>query len=537
MITSRTPSGKDLRSDAENQVDCYFDLVCQYAPAVNNLLPECHSLSIADYVQRYALPIEPGYQQREDFFEKVYEYLFPLHGADIARKAVQDLAEIPCALTANHHGVDFFAQSVQGSLLFSLVMSSRNPKSSTVPILACANVPLNNLTYPRGMLVYHAAGNQLENVPQKIPIFSDREKNGVVSLTGSMDKAQLQRAAKQVDKMRQQGDISAEISDAIHDIFEKDYGDPFVRGLKNYSEQAVVLNQRIWKRMYSEPEKAMDMIYMELETIVCKLLETDLYDPHSLVSLLMFTPDIRTRLLHALNGQSACWQADKLANRLQGDVADDANRKQSGNCGTHFFWGVDPRNKLIPLVLDCQGANHMLLKGKDDRGNVYSVSFDPASIGKALLQNQLLPSLFTCYATLSLARGIICIGGYYQSEYLPVMQKSVVHVLKNTAGLEEAAVRVNSVNTASYLSGMQTIMTRVEDHSLIPAGPVEMIANGGLDKSNIAQLKQLTIKEAHMASLFETLPDVVPYAARAQGWQQEISRLCQNLLRDKVVVI
>ena len=162
------------------------------------------------------------------------------------------------------------------------------------------------------------------------------------------------------------------------------------------------------------------------------------------------------------------------------------------------------------MYLGSQGANHMLLKGKDDRGKVYSIPFDPASIGKALQQKHLLPSLFTCYATLSLARGIICIGGYYQSEYLPAMQKSVVNVLKNTPAMEDAAARIETVTTASYLSGMQTIMTRVEDHSLIPAGPVEIIAGGGLDIKHIEQLNRLTIKEAHMASLFETLPDVVP---------------------------
>ena len=265
MITSQPSSDSDLKNDVENPVDFYFDLVCKYAPAINNLLPDCGSLPIADYVNSYTLPIEPGYQKKEDFFETVYEYLFPLHGTAIARKAVHDLTETPCVLTANHHGVDFFAQSVQGSLLYSRVLSSRSPESSTVPIIACGNVPLNNLTYPRGMLVYHAGDNHLENIPQKIPVFSDRAKNGAVSLTGSVDKAQLERAAKQVDKMMRQGDISPEISDTIHDIFEKDYADPYVQGLKNYSEQSVVLNQRIWKRMYSDPKNAVDMVYMELE--------------------------------------------------------------------------------------------------------------------------------------------------------------------------------------------------------------------------------------------------------------------------------
>jgi len=189
------------------------------------------------------------------------------------------------------------------------------------------------------------------------------------------------------------------------------------------------------------------------------------------------------------------------------------------------------------MYLDCQGSNHILLKGKDDRGKDYSLPFDPLSIGKALKQNHLLPSLFTCYAALSLARGIICIGGYYQSAYFPVMQKSVVNVLKKTAALKSTAVRIEKVNTASYLSGMQMVMTRGGDHGLIPAGPVEIIAGGGLYMANIEQLKKITVKEAHLASLFETLPDVVPHGVRRKGWQQEIPRICLQWLGEKVVVI
>jgi hypothetical protein len=145
--------------------------------------------------------------------------------------------------------------------------------------------------------------------------------------------------------------------------------------------------------------------------------------------------------------------------------------------------------------------------------------------------------LFTCYATLSFARGIVCVGGYYQSEYLPVMQAMVVKVLKKTAHMEEVAVQIENVNTTQYLSGMQMVMTGGEDQGLIPAGPVEMIAGGGLDVQNIAQLKQLTIEQAHLASLFETLPDVVPYEARTNGWKQDLSKLSLQLLREKVVVI
>jgi Golgi nucleoside diphosphatase len=121
---SRTVSDVNQKGDAEKSVNFYFDLVCKYAPVIKKSLVDYGNRSIADYVNAYSLPGEPGYQKKDDFFEQVYEYLVPLQGTVIARQAVQDLTETPWILTANHHGVDFFAQSVQSSLLFSLILSS-----------------------------------------------------------------------------------------------------------------------------------------------------------------------------------------------------------------------------------------------------------------------------------------------------------------------------------------------------------------------------------------------------------------------------
>ncbi len=523
----------------ENSLDSYFDLVFRHAPVVEKTLSESGNLSIADYIDQYPLSYEEGYQAKDDFLDIVYDYLLPVFGSFIARDAVNDLAKTPAALTANHHGVDFFAQSVQGTLLFSQILSARNPNQSTVPVIACANIPLNNLTYPRGMLLYHMADSTLGlgSIPKKLPIFSDRLKNSLVSLVGPIDKDQVDRGRKQVDKMIEKGKIFSQYGEVVQDILETNYGNAAVQRCKNYSEQSVILNHDIWNRMFTDPGTVLDLVYMELEAIVCKLLEKDLPDPESLIHILMFNAEITAELVSELDGKAACWQEDKLQRRLSEDLKDNTVKRQLKNCGTHFFWGVGPKNKLIPMILKGQGSNRMVLKGKDDKGKEYSLAFDPSSIGDALKEGHVLPSLFTCYAALSLARGVKCIGGYYQSEYLPVMQKSIVNVLQKHPSMERAAVHVGNIDAGGYLSGMQTVMTSVKDQSIIPAGPVEIIAGGGLDSDNIEKLKNLSIKEAHLASMLETIPDLVPYGERPDGWEDNISRLCIQHLGKKIVIL
>ncbi|MCP3942181.1 MAG: hypothetical protein GY710_11945 [Desulfobacteraceae bacterium] len=513
----------------------YMDLVCKFAPAVQRTLDRRGHETIAAFTRNHPFTTGPGVQGKEDFFSIVHDFILPLLGPSIARRARADLEASPVLLTANHHGVDFFSQSVQGSLLFSLMTRRQNPKASTIPVMACANIPLNNLTYPRGILIYQTMASNLEEIPHKLPLFSDRLKSSVVSATGPIAEPQIQKALKRVATHTKC--ISSTISDTLVDILENVYAAPEIQHLSTYSEQSVVLNHKIWKRLYSDPRKAQDMIYLPLESIVAKLLEIDLHDPSSLISVLMFDPDVRQALMTALDGRRACWQEEKLKQRIEKDLCIPGIKRQLDGCGTHFFWGVDPRNRLVPMHLTTSGGNDMALKGKDVKGQIYRFSFDPRSIKSALRKKLLMPSLFTSYTTLCLARGITCMGGYYQSEYLPIMQKGVAMALKKKKRHDQTGALVEKIKAAHYLSVMQTVMTTADPFGLIPAGPVEIIAAGGMGKKEMRKIEQLSVRDAHLASLLETIPDVVPYNEQPKDWRRDIAAICRKTLTDKILVL
>jgi len=514
----------------------YLDIVCSHSPVVCRIIDEYGDVLLADFLNKLSPNAGPSFQPRSDLVEVIYRYASPLLGESLARKASQDLFASPLVLTANHHGVDFFAQSVQGSLFFSLYKKNVNPAGATVPIFSCANVPLDNLTYPLGLLLYQVDANELDAIPKKIPVFSYRFRRTMVSVSAPLEESMVKRAEARIDKMVREKKISPILEPHLHRIFREDYCSQAVLDLPNYSHQSVVLNHRIWRRFFSEPLMAPELIYLELEQIVHMLLASDLLNPESLAWCVMFDRELRGAVLRELDSTNLCWSLNKLSRRLSIDSLDSTKKKLLNNYGTLFFWGINPAGRRIPLYLETNGTNGEILRGVDERGGLWELPYTPQSILNALNQSYLLPSLFTCFLVLSFARGINCVGGYYQCEYLPLMQKGLIKALQKTYGYHDVAALVEGVTTDTYLSGMQAVMIRIKKNALVPAGPVEIIAGGGLTDNDIQQILSMTVKDAHLASLLETIPDFVPWAIKGPDWKKQLAIDCCRILEGRVVI-
>lgn len=514
----------------------YLNIICKHSAVVSKTISGYGDGPLSDFLNYNCPETDTYLQKREDLLQVIYQYAAPLLGESIAYRAILDLDRCPIAVTANHHGVDFFAQSVQGSLIFFLMNVVKGTLSATVPIFSFGNVPLNNLTYPRGLLLYQVTLDYLESVPRRIPIFPDQFKRRMVSVVAGFQEKMVYQAVRQVNQMVREGKISSVLGDTIRDILGEDYCGTEVLSQSSYSRQSVILNSRIWKRLFSAGTPSPDLVYLEIEKIVGKLLELDLCNPRGLVWCVMFEAELREQLLVELDGIRGCWEREKLTQRCSGKQSDRSQRKGSNGCGTLFFWGIDEAGRRIPLSLESERSVGEVLRGVDDDGQTWEMPYTPDSIIAGLQAGRLLPSLFTCFLVVSFARGVTCIGGYYQAEYLPLMQQGLLTALKKFRGYGDIAGFVQRVLTDRYLSGMQTVMCRLEDDCLIPAGPVEIIAGGGLTTNDFEKMLSLTVKEAHLASLFETVPDIAPWEVNSVEWKKPLAAACSNLLSEKVVI-
>ncbi|MDH3689606.1 MAG: hypothetical protein OEU36_09045, partial [Gammaproteobacteria bacterium] len=337
-------------------------------------------------------------------------------------------------------------------------------------------------------------------------------------------------------KMVAQGEFSESSLAVIERILMEDYSAPEVTDLRTYSDQSVAINHRIWKRLLANHEAIPDVAYLELEKIVSKLLEKDLVNPGSLAGSVMFDPELRRCILTELDGARVCWETKKLAERLLMDSAPGGQCKDSNRGGTVFFWGISNALRKVPLYLTTSDTAGDVLQGIDDKGHRFEWPFNSHSVLQGLRAKRLIPSLFTSFLTLSFARGVTCLGGYYQAEYLPAIQDGVVRALRRFYNYRHAADCVTKVHTRAYLGGMQAVMRRIDREHLVPAGPLEIIASGGLTTEELRLIRSLTVRDAHIASLFETITELGLASIAPNDWKRQLAEVCNGILRDQIVI-
>jgi hypothetical protein len=297
----------------------------------------------------------------------------------------------------------------------------------------------------------------------------------------------------------------------------------------SFSDQCTILNARAWQSMFARDLSAIipQPVYLELESICTRLLVADLTTPQSLLHTLLFESAVRRELVHALDGTVGCWSLEEL-NNLTASTLPVHNQK----VGTLFFWTVDHKVGKMPMHLVKTGTAHHLVPLRatpQTRGEDWT----PAGIVHALEHGRILPSLFTCYALLALARRLVCHGGIYQTEYLPAMQAGVCQALRRTGHARQAA-HIGAVRTNAMCAGHNLAMARYADQSIVPAGRIEFMAGGGITHHHLEQMANLTLEHASLASLPETFAPFLPSRWQSHAGYVELSNLVYERLQDRL---
>ena len=418
--------------------------------------------------------------------------------------------------------------------MFSLRKRIDGSPVRTVPVLACGSVPLNNLTYPRGLIIYAASETSGAGGIIKLPIFPDSYKRKLVSVAAPFTIEMLGRAQTRVKKFMQDGKLANSQESSLNLILN-DFID-IGQNYPDYSSQATVVNQRFWHRLFKNGSCRSELVYIELEKIASRLLHKDLFDKSTICHQLMFDPQLRYRLINNLDGQRGCWQYENLLQNCSGsDTVASSSASGSAN-GTMFFWGIDDKGRQFPLCVMSSDSGGEVLAGINSKGQNLKIPLTPAGIDKGLRQGNLLPSIFTSYLLISIARGVSCIGGYYQADYLPVMQKAVEDTLRSNSSDTGKAGHNEKVNSDLYLSGMQAVGL-VTGNQIRPAGPLEIMASGGLDEEQYEQIGHINVLQAHIASLYDTIMDTATGSIDYDKTDKEIARLVYDTVGRNLIKI
>lgn len=516
-------------------VDAYLSDIRCSLPSVDAVLSRYNSMKLRDYVTELVRRRVSGFQSGQDFIDECVVYTRETLGERSAAALRDDLGRNPSVLTANHHGIDTFAQSTQTNLLFALRNGSDGELAKTVPVLACGSIPLNNLTYPRGLLVYSTGDAAGPGEIFRLPIFPDSQKRTLVSRCRPFTTEMLERARARATTALDQKQIASGLQPALNALFAS-LAD-LAQGYPDYSRQATLANNRIWQLLFNDRSMHSDLIYIELEKIVARLLRRDLFDPSTICHQLLFDRELRNALVQNLDGQRACWQFEKLAQYCSGADSGSAGSDGGAPIGTLFFWGVDGKGRSFPLcVHETTGRAPAVLRGVDSRGQAWQCPLEPDPVDQALRDGHLLPSVFTSYLAVSIARGVDCIGGYYQASYLPIMKQGVIAALNGVSRDSSHLALLTGTQPDPYLSGMQTIGISANGETR-PAGPIEIIAGGGLNEARFRQIGEMTLGQAHIASLYDTILDTEPDGVDIPRAKRELAGLVHDALDGDILVV
>lgn len=390
-------------------------------------------------------------------------------------------------LSANLHGIDCLPEMAQAVPFFGLDRMVCGPPGTVIPVLSCGGVSLQSAAYPRGLQSFHA------ETPARFPLFR----------SAWQDTVELNAPALTENDVRS---VSAHWKPTL--TYEK-HGlatvlrhllAPDALALERFGEQASRINAKLFAALF--PDARPVVAYLELEEIARDLLISDLARPDSVLRRALFTPRLRTGLLRRLAGVRGCWSPCAASG---GELP-----RTAGN-GTAFFWGVDERGRRLPLglssdedALECPG---------------FRLPLAPEAVIEALRDRIVYPGLFVSYMTLVLEHGLRCHGGLFLVRYLPTMLDAVRDQFM------ECGEPLPPLPGRTVLAAFAISIQARGPKGLFPAGMLELLASGGIRRTDLQRLAALPLEAVLPLSLARWCLDYIPREQRSPAWEAALRKV------------
>lgn len=379
-------------------------------------------------------------------------------GEATGRALERRLARTPAVLSANLHGIDCLPEMVQAVHFFGLreLLRPCGPgERRVIPVLSCGGVALQSEAYPRGLLLFRGKG-----APLRLPLFPAAMQDTVV-----LKAPALTREGVLAMRHKWEASLSAPECRAVDRVLRHALA-PETLALSRFGEQAARINALAGAERFPDIP-GVDVVYLELEETAKELLLEDLQRPASLPYRMLFDPALRRGIIGRLADVRGCWSAA---------AASGEPLPRTGGNGTIFFWDTDEWGRRHPLRLVRDGG--LLLLERPGR----AFPFTPEGLSHALRGGNLYPGLFAAYATLTLEHGLRCYGGLYFAHYLPRMIRAV------SEAFEAAGEALPRRAAFSPLAAFPITVHALTSDGLIPAGLLEVLRGGGLNRGALAAL-------------------------------------------------
>ncbi|OGK15295.1 hypothetical protein A3H80_00345 [Candidatus Roizmanbacteria bacterium RIFCSPLOWO2_02_FULL_37_19] len=387
----------------------YIDEVRKERPILDNLVTKYGNESMWSVSERV---LDRGKQQAHFYrpeFIPLFKRAFPYLPVDVLEQYEETLKSNPLISTADHHGPIDHPAFVSSNILLSLYGNITIP-----PILSFSSIPLNNASYPRGLLLGGPEGMK------RFSFFGSRVRHETVN---TVDALEFNSGTISNWTLENKKNFDSSELEFIESILKDFTRSSSVNDCNSYSEQVRIWNLWFWKKFF--PNKHIyfnpidDLTSTFFKEVLCKNSALPIYKV-----LFTLPQDKQERIF---NGVYGAWKSDKL-------------KSYSPGGGTWYFWGINKAKRMIPLRRE--GGK---LTAHDK--SFTSINWTPESLSEALFNKKIVPALITNYLVVGGHYGLYCSGGNNQVYYYGEIMKGYVKALENIGEFEEAK-RVKKIDTS-----------------------------------------------------------------------------------------
>ena len=449
------------------------EAVLSKRPVLKEILEKHGYKNLFQYAQDYiAVNLPPAIKERQDeFLGTLKQEISRLLGDEVAESVAEQLRSYYFVSTADHHGPFTSPFFLSGNLLMSAPYKVlKDPKLQNVIALACANVSLNNSSFPRGLLFHSFANGKTQT--HRLSFLPSNDHSSTVYNYRPYSEKDIKKIKSLLAEKVGAGLVKKTEQDQLNKLIDEIYGKPEVLAAKNYSDQVTITNFELWKRYFAKckhKHTPPNLIYLEQESLVVRLLIDHHLYRDTVVQRILFNPSYFEPI-------------KKYFENIMGAFC------REHNYGTYFFWYIPEKNdRRIQMWIE---GNKLVVEGGG-----YELDLTPEAIQKALEEKKIMPSMLTIFLVLSFYYGLKCLGGFSQVNYLTEMKNAYIKMnadLGNYRSIEMCA-RAQTKELCEFTTAF--IQT---PEGTIPATGLDLILHGDENTWDffVDESKQITLGEA-----------------------------------------
>lgn len=430
-------------TELEGQVARLFEAVFSQRPVLKTLIEKHGNETLHTYASNYAKETIYPEDRRNQIISIIECEVERLFGTHTANRVREQLAHEYLVNTADHVGPVTHSWFVSTSALIGTSLSNA---SSSIITLACSNVSLNNISFPRGVLFHTAKGQHMAE--QRLSFLPSDSHAASVYGFRPYTTDEIKKVKKLLREKVRAGDVTDIVAAKLTLLIDEVYGTDTALSQSSYADQISITNKVLWERMFQD-EHVPELLYIEQEKIVAVALTQHHMDSQSVISKILFDPKYTTCALEHFDAVPSCYSLTE-------------------HKGTFLFWGVSDQNNYRVSLWYHEGT----LRSAD--GTV-TIPLTPQAITTAIREKKIVPSLLLTFMLLSFHYGLNCIGGFNQINYVTAMKNAY---LKFLSEMHEDQERILVASTTTDNTNDVTLGYIGDGVGLTPATGIDFYLYG-----------------------------------------------------------